>query len=72
MPAFFSDSSRLMRIAQIITKETSGFDEAEKTWATFMDWIRVSVLTGIQGASSLADFTVKELAGAKNGKVAPV
>ena len=69
-PAFFSDQTRLMRIAQQISKETSNFDEAEKTWATFMDWVRVSILTGAEGASTVGDFTVDNLAGNRNGKVA--
>ena len=69
-PTFFSDSTRLTRMAQIITKETSNFDEAEKTWATFMDWVRVSILTGAEGAATVGDFTVDNLIGNRNGKAA--
>ena len=69
-PAFFSDQTRLMRIAQQISKETSNFDEAEKTWATFMDWVRVCILTGTEGASTVGDFTVDNVVGNRNGKVA--
>ena len=68
-PGFFSDTTRLMRIAQIMSKECSNFDEAEKTWATFMDWVRVSILTKSEGAANVGDFTVDALTGCRNGKV---
>ena len=45
-------------------------DEAEKTWATFMDWVRVSILTGAEGAAAVGDFTVDNLIGNSNGKAA--
>ena len=59
-----------MRMAQIMSKECSNFDEAEKTWGTFMDWVRVCLLTKADGARVVGDFnTVDALTGCRNGKV---
>ena len=58
-----------MRIAQIMTKECSNFDEAEKTCTTFMYWVRVSILTKSEKASSVGYFKVDNLTGSRSGNV---
>ena len=69
-PTFFSDSTRLTRVAQVISKESGSADEADKTWATLMDWVRVCILTGEEGYATVGDFTVDNLTGTRNGKAA--
>ena len=69
-PTFFSDSTRLTRVAQVISKESGSADEADKTWATLMDWVRVCILARAEGAATVGDFTVDNWIGNSNGKAA--
>ena len=64
--AFSSEPTRLTRIAQIVSKESSNGDDAAKSWEHFLDWARVSLLSG---SSQLSDYKVEALQGSRGSKV---
>ena len=43
-----------------MTKGIGSLDEAAKTWAAFMDWMRGPILTGAEGSATLVGFTMEK------------